>query len=86
MSVAVRAGADRQEMHEVLREHSLRAWAALQNDERNPLVELVASDERILRYLAEPQIRAAMQFEHYVGNAPERAHALAQQIKTMLEQ
>ncbi|MCL4877089.1 MAG: adenylosuccinate lyase [Anaerolineae bacterium] len=86
LMAAVRAGADRQEMHEVLREHSLRAWAALQNDERNPLVELVASDERILRYLAEPQIRAAMQFEHYVGNAPERAHALAQQIKTMLDQ
>lgn len=86
LMAAVRAGADRQEMHDVLREHSLRAWAALQNDERNPLVELVASDERILRYLAEPQIRAAMQFEHYVGNAPERARALAQQIKTMLDQ
>lgn len=86
LMAVVRAGADRQEMHEVLREHSLRAWAAIQNDERNPLVELVASDGRILRYLAEPQVRAAMQFEHYVGNAPERARALAQQIKTMLDQ
>ena len=48
---AVKAGGDRQELHEVIREHSLAAWDALRRGETNPLVEDLCGDERNLRRL-----------------------------------
>ena len=40
----VKAGADRQEMHERIRERSMAAWAAVQRGEANPLADLLAAD------------------------------------------
>ena len=48
----VKAGADRQAMHEVIRRCSMEAWAAVQRGERNPLADLLAADDEITRYLA----------------------------------
>ena len=47
----VKAGADRQVMHEYLREHSLTAWDAVQGGNPNPLGELISHDPEITRYL-----------------------------------
>lgn len=84
MMLLVKNGADRQEMHEVLREHSLKAWQAVQNSSANPLIDSVASDEKLLTYLAPSEIRKAMQVENYVGDAPSRARNLAQKIRDSL--
>ncbi len=70
-----RAGADRQAMHEVIREHSLAAWAAVRRGEPNPLADRLAADERITAYLPDGDVLALMTVEGYVGNAPERAGA-----------
>ena len=43
----VKAGADRQVMHEYLREHSLTAWGAVQSGNPNPLAELISHDPEI---------------------------------------
>jgi adenylosuccinate lyase len=75
------AGADRQEMHERLREHSLRAWDALQAGDDNPLVEMVAADDALHQFLDEEAIRAAMQAGDYVGDAPVRARNFAAKIR-----
>ncbi|GAB4576029.1 MAG: adenylosuccinate lyase [Anaerolineae bacterium] len=79
-----RAGADRQAMHEVLREHSLQAWAALQEGAENPLADLLATDERLLAYLPAGEIRALMDSSAYVGDAPNRARALATAMRQWL--
>jgi adenylosuccinate lyase len=79
-----RAGADRQAMHEVLREHSLAAWAALQAGGENPLLGRLQSDSRLLAYLSGEAIGAAMQAGDYVGEAPTRARALAGFIRERL--
>jgi adenylosuccinate lyase len=76
-----KAGANRQEMHEVLREHSLAAWAVISQGEANPLVERLANDDHLLRWLPAEKIRELMDYRTYVGDAPRRAHAMAEQTQ-----
>ena len=76
-----RAGADRQEMHERIREASMTAWAAIQRGEANPLADLLAADPRVLAYLAPAQVREVLAQGAGVGDAPERALALAQRLR-----
>ncbi len=75
------AGADRQEMHERLREHALQAWQFVQRGERNPLVQQLSSDPVLQRYLTAEQIAAALQVEGYTGIAAERAREMAKKIR-----
>ncbi len=74
-----KAGADRQVMHEVLREHSLAAWEAISQGAANPLVDQLAGDERLLKYLSADAIRDLMDYSTYVGDAPQRAKQMAKQ-------
>jgi len=84
LMAAVQAGGDRQELHEVIREQSLVAWAALQEGRSNPLAELLAADERITRYVPAAAVPALLDASGHVGDAPERALALAAQIRQTL--
>ena len=83
---AVKAGGDRQALHEVIRELSLQAWQALQRGEPNPLADLLASDPRISALLAPTDIASLLDATDHVGDAPERAWALAEQIRSQLPQ
>ena len=42
MMAAAKKGADRQEMHEILRQYSLTAWNDIQNGKENPLKNLLS--------------------------------------------
>ncbi len=75
-----KAGADRQEMHERLREHAMTAWQAVQQGQPNPLVNLLCGDAHITRYLGADAVRAAMQHDGYTGFAAQRTRALAEKI------
>lgn len=79
---AVRAGADRQETHEWLRELSLQAWESVRREERNPLADMVAGDTRLTTVLPAEQLRKLMDAGGYVGTAAARARALAVEIRT----
>ncbi len=76
-----KAGADRQAMHERLRQHALSAWEAVQAGQPNPLADLVAGDETIQSYLPGEEIRRLMDASHHLGDAPQRARALAAQAR-----
>lgn len=80
----VKAGADRQAMHEVIRAHSMVAWSAVRAGQPNPLADLLAGDERITVYLPAEQVRALLDVAGYVGDAPQRARALAGEIRNSL--
>jgi adenylosuccinate lyase len=82
----VRAGADRQEMHEVLRAHSMAAWETIRRGEPNPLADLLAADFRLTAHLPAERIRSLLDVSGYVGDAPQRARALAQRIRNDLTQ
>ena len=81
----VKAGADRQEMHERIRRHSLAAWDAIQRGQPNPLADLLASDPELQHYLPEERIRGLLDASEYVGDAPQRARGLAKVIRAALE-
>ncbi len=86
LMAAVKAGADRQVLHEVIREHSLAAWAQLQAGQPNPLAARLAADAYILRYLADTDVSALLDASSHVGDAPQRALALAQSIRQAVAQ
>jgi adenylosuccinate lyase len=77
----VKAGADRQETHERIRQHSLAAWDAVQRGEPNPLAGRLAGDPALLVFLQADQIGALLDAREYVGDAPQRARALAARIR-----
>jgi len=81
LMAAAKLGADRQEMHEIIREHSLIAWADIAAGQPNPLVVRLSADERVTRYLEPAQVIALLDASNYVGDAPERARLIAEAIK-----
>lgn len=80
MMAAVNAGGDRQSLHEVIREHSLTAWAALQDGLPNPLAELLAIEPRITDYLPAATVVDLLDATDHVGDATERALRIAATI------
>lgn len=80
----VQAGADRQAMHERLRGHALQAWEALQRGQPNPLADLISKDPVLMLYLPEAELRLRMEASAHLGNAPQRALALAAEVRSRL--
>jgi adenylosuccinate lyase len=76
-----KAGADRQAMHERLRGLALTAWEAVGAGQPNPLETLLAADQEIGSYLPEGEIHNLMDVRQHLGDAPERAKALARRIR-----
>ena len=64
-----RRGADRQAMHEVIREASLKAWAAVQDGKDNPLVGLLSSDKAVLVYMKADEVVSCLDASDYYGDA-----------------
>jgi adenylosuccinate lyase len=85
MMEAARAGGDRQELHEAIRESAMSAYAALGRGESNPLARLLADDERIVHYVDPAEVRAQLDPTGHVGDAPVRARRLAKRIREALE-
>lgn len=84
----VKAGADRQEMHEVIRRHSMVAWEFIQQDTaaRNPLPDRLAADPAIQAFLPAVRVQDLMDASGYVGDAPERARTMATLLRTAVGQ
>ena len=81
---AVKAGGDRQELHEVIRTHSLEAWAALQAGSGNPLRELLTHEARLTTHLAPERIAELLDVHTHIGDAAERTLSLARDIRSAL--
>ncbi len=80
----VKAGADRQEMHECIRFHALIAWETINRGSENPLADDLCKDAKIAKYLSEKEIRQLMEANAHVGDAPNRARAMAKTIQKMV--
>lgn len=85
MMQTAKAGGDRQELHEVIRTASMRAWEAIANGESNPLARVLSDEPSITAYLDPAEIRARLDPTTHVGDAPERAARLADQIDALME-
>ncbi|HVS46172.1 MAG TPA: adenylosuccinate lyase [Verrucomicrobiae bacterium] len=83
MMEAVRAGGNRQTLHETIRDCAMKAWDALANGESNPLRQLL-TEERDLTALVDPaEIRRLLEPDKHIGTAPQRARALAARIDAL---
>lgn len=78
---AVKNGADRQEMHEILRNISMIAWAVIQKGKENPMMKLLLANKLISRYLNKNQLEKLMEVETHIGDASERAKQLVKIIR-----
>ncbi len=83
---AVKRGADRQATHEVLRQISMQAWKAVQQDAANPLIKLLATDQRIIKWIPEAELADLFDTSSYLGNAEASALALAARIHERLKE
>jgi adenylosuccinate lyase len=85
MMELARRGGDRQALHHTIREHSLAAWAALRDGGPNPVIERVCAEPEFLALASEDELRGWLDARGYVGDAPERARRLAQEVRDALE-
>ncbi len=83
MMEAAKAGGNRQELHEAIRESALAAYETLAAGGDNPLSELLADDPRITALIDPAEVRALLDPSRYVGDAPQRARALAKRIEDL---
>ncbi len=84
LMASVKAGADRQEMHAILREHAMEAWIFIQKGLPNPLETRLKMDTLILQHIDEARVEELLDASLYTGDAPFRARALAQEIRSTL--
>jgi adenylosuccinate lyase len=80
----VKMGADRQIMHAHLRDHALAAWQQIQKGGQNPLETLLVRDIKIRKYIDQDTIRSLLDSSQYIGNAPNAARSLVQEIRATL--
>jgi adenylosuccinate lyase len=81
----VKGGANRQEMHEVIRTAAMHSWDAIQRGKENPLLSLICGETRFREYLSESEIRLLMEASSYSGAASKRAHQLHKEILEKLD-
>ena len=85
MMEAVRAGGDRQVLHERIRDAAMEAWAAIARDEDNPLAQTLAADSTLTALVDPAEIRRLLDPSKHVGTAPQRARALADRMDALPE-
>jgi adenylosuccinate lyase len=81
MVEAVRAGGDRQQLHEALRNASMQAWEAVRRGDENPLAHLLAQEPSMTALLDPAEIRRLLDPSVHVGTAAQRARQLAERIE-----
>ena len=74
-------GADRQKMHEVIREESLKAWVSVQEGKENPLKKALMENKEILSYLSKEEIEKYLDASGYTGDAERRTEMVLERAK-----
>ncbi|MCY4519621.1 MAG: adenylosuccinate lyase [Caldilineaceae bacterium] len=78
---AVRAGGNRQVLHEVLRRHCMTAWSDVEQGRDNRLSDLLVADPDIRAWLLPETVHSLMSVDTYLGDAPARARAVGSAIR-----
>lgn len=85
LMAAVKAGASRQNMHELIRHHAMSAWESLRAGDSNPLAANLAADPTVRQFLSAEQVTELMDYTHHVGNAPHKAREMSRLLSVTLE-
>jgi adenylosuccinate lyase len=82
---AVKKGADRQRMHEIIRDYAIDAWDKVQNNESNLLSQNLAEDTYIAEFLSKKEISDSLSVGQHLGTASQRAKKLVQKINKAIK-
>lgn len=80
---AVKHGADRQKIHELLRVLSMEAWVTILAGKPNPLITMLENNSILRKYLTKDEISETIQVHKHVGDAPERALQLSARLRKL---
>lgn len=80
---AVKNGANRQEIHEVLRDCAMKAWNDVAEGKANPMATLLKENKEIAKYLSQDEIEKQLHVASHIGTAVKRASDLAAKIKSL---
>ncbi len=83
---AVKKGANRQKMHEVLRNISMIAWNDVQKGKKNPFQDLLMEDKVVIRYLDKTEISKLLNVSTHIGDASSRSKKLVNEIRKTLHE
>ncbi|MCI5595318.1 MAG: adenylosuccinate lyase [Lachnospiraceae bacterium] len=79
MMDAVKAGGDRQELHELIRKHSMAAGKVVKEEgKENDLVDRIAADPAF--GMTKEQIMAIMEPKNFVGRAPQQTEEFLKEV------
>lgn len=79
----VRAGGNRQELHEVLRSAAMESWSAIAQGKANPLGHLLTEDRELTTLVDPAEIRRMLDPGKHIGTAAQRARTLAARIDAL---
>ncbi len=81
LAEAVKKGANRQEMHEILRELSMMAWDKIRLGEKNPLTDLILRDKRIIKFVDVNKLNKLLDPKRYIGLAAKYCEKITREIE-----
>lgn len=85
MMLAGKRGADRQVIHEVLRQQAISAWGSVQNGQSNPLIENLTKAPDLNQWVSENEIRQLAELNNYTGFAKQHALDLVSDIRKQIQ-
>ncbi len=80
---AVKAGGNRQQLHETIRDAAMRAYDRLASGGDNALAQLLVDEEPLTSLLDPAEIRSLLDPTDHIGDAPERARMLVELVKRL---
>ena len=81
LMLAVKRGGDRQRVHEIIREASMKATAQMKNGEKMNLIAMLAAEPAF--GLTEEEIRAELEPSRYIGRCPQQVAAFTQKVRSL---
>lgn len=85
MMEAVKRGANRQEIHEKIRQISMEAWNVVNSGRANPLVNLIKRDKMITELLEQKEIEELVDPAKHTGIAPQRCTLFLKELNTEIK-
>ena len=80
MMELVAKGEDRQEMHELIRSKSFKAWESVMKGEPNPIERLLSEDKVISSKLTKRQVKLLLDPSTHIGDARESCDAFLKKV------
>lgn len=82
LMIAVKKGANRQELHEALREISIEAWKEISDGKPNPLTKILARDKRIVQFVQGSELETLLDPKTHIGLAPQFCEEILEEIES----